>query len=87
MEGLNMKLTIDNQTFDVVSQEGEPDEGKKTFYHLTGKRGARWFTMRNKNNPDLMFLVNGKSMKSMKNIWLTDKEGFLDLAKVRMRLP
>lgn len=52
-------------------------------YILTGKRGATYGTMRNKNTPHLMFLIDcrgfGKTAGS--TVWLSDEGGNLRVVK------
>lgn len=54
-------------------------EKRGDVYWLTGVRGARYFTMRNKPNPALMFVLPGQWTKSnvLDRVWLTDKAGAL----------
>jgi hypothetical protein len=75
-------ITLNGITYDVTT-EGETIYG--ITYKLTGPRGAEYFTTRNRQHSDLMFLVSfGKRVKSgMKvdplgaNVWLTDRTGSL----------
>jgi hypothetical protein len=62
-----------------VEVTGE-DNGRPR-YLLTGKRGARYFTMRNVPNPDLLFIV-AESIGSapFRGQWFTDIGG--DLRRV-----
>lgn len=49
-------------------------------YFLTGKRGAQYGTMRNANNPEMMFLIDLRGFgipAAMDNVWLSDKDGTL----------
>lgn len=56
-------------------------EGNRPVYALRGKRGAVYLTMRNRRNPDLMFLVNGRSFGvALDGTWLTDEGGQLRVA-------
>lgn len=53
-------------------------EGNRPVYALRGKRGAVYLTMRNRRNPDHMFLVNGRSFGvALDGTWLTDEGGQL----------
>ena len=55
----------------------------RCVYWLTGKRGARYFTVRNRPNPDLMFIVPEKFIKSnvLDRVWLTDVTGELKVVR------
>lgn len=53
-------------------------------YVLTGKRGAKYTTMRNEPRPEMMFLIYADKFGPaavMDGVWLTDKGG--QLAVVR----
>jgi hypothetical protein len=61
-----------------VHDEKLPGEGPT--YVITGKRGHKWWTCRNKPNPDLMFLLPDKGFsKTMDRVWLTDSTGNLEV--------
>lgn len=49
-------------------------------YNISGKRGAKYFTLRNQTNKDLMFICDRRSFgvaAVMKGVWLTDKDNVL----------
>ena len=48
-------------------------------YILTGKRGAIYGTMRILNKRDTMFLVNATRASNAPDVWLTDKNGKLEV--------
>jgi hypothetical protein len=59
--------------------EGPLDEGKP-IYVLTGKSGKKWYTLRNKPNPQMMFLIPEAGFsKTMDRVWLTDRNGTLEV--------
>lgn len=66
----------------VPTEERRRLEGDRPHYVLRGKRGACYLTMRNRRNPDLMFLVHGGARfgVALDGVWLTDKNGQLELA-------
>lgn len=73
-----MKITIKGREYDV---ETKPCPDEKVVYYITGKRGHKWFTLRNQNYPDMMFLVPEKGTgNSMKGVWLTDRSGTLEVS-------
>jgi len=54
-------------------------------YALTGQRGARYVTMRNKKNPQIMFLVNLRGFgipAGFENVYLSDADGELKVVDV-----
>ena len=53
------------------------DEGRPV-YMITGQRGAVYYTVRNRPNPDLMFLMSAAGKCMLKNVWLTDRSGTLE---------
>lgn len=81
-------ITIKGRTFtvEVIPPDEAMEEGRPA-YRLTGPRGASYSTFRNVPNPDLMFLVGfGKSRHGGftpnplgGDVWLTDKDGTLEL--------
>lgn len=55
--------------------------GDRPVYALRGKRGAVYVTMRNRRNPNHMFLINGRSFGvALDGTWLTDEGGQLRVA-------
>jgi hypothetical protein len=75
-----MTITIRGREYQVqVHTEQLPGEGPT--YIITGKRGHKWWTCRNKPNPALMFLLPDTGFsKTMDRVWLTDKSGSLEVA-------
>ncbi len=71
-------IEIEGRTYTVELIEDTLDKDRQG-YQLTGKRGARYFTMRNVPNPHLMFLVNLSATNAPKS-WLTDEGGTLRVA-------
>lgn len=72
-------ITIRGREYQVSSERCREDG---YVYFITGKRGSKWFTMRNKPNPKLLFLVPEKSMSNtMDGVWLTDESGTLEVAQ------
>jgi hypothetical protein len=78
-----MTITLGGRLYEVETlPPGQLDEGRPV-YRLTGKRGATYHTVRNRPNPDLMFLiVEGARFGVLRNVWLTDKGGELRAASV-----
>jgi hypothetical protein len=67
-------ITIEGRTFE-VSKDGDQ-------YVLTGTRGAKYRTLRNRPNPHMLYLFNAKDWtKSAPQVWLTDKNGTLEVAR------
>ena len=63
-----------------VSSERCREDG--SVYFIKGKRGHKWFTMRNKPNPKLLFLMPEKNMSNtMDGVWLTDENGILEVVQ------
>lgn len=62
-----------------VLPSNQLDEGRP-IYMITGQRGAIYHTVRNRPNPDLMFLISEKGRCVMNNVWLTDRNGTLEEA-------
>ena len=56
----------------------QQDEGRPV-YRLHGAKGATYYTIRNRPNPDLMFLIRegGTACGALRNVWLSDKGGTL----------
>lgn len=72
-------ITIHGKVYTVEKAQS----GDDTRYMLTGKRGAKYGTMRNKKNPSLMFLVDLRGFgipAGFENVILTDSEGSLMVA-------
>lgn len=83
MEALNTSVTINGGEYAVGLRPGpERDEGRPA-YRITGARGAAYRTVRNRHNPEIMFLLReGKfGPGAMYGVWLTDRGG--ELRQVR----
>lgn len=73
-------LALGKMTFFVQKREGIDKTHNRPVYQLTGKRGARYFTMRNYKQPDYMFVVNlNGGTTPFDGKWLTDKNGKLEV--------
>jgi len=71
-------IIINNREYAVEKLPGEgTEEDSRPYYRLTGKRGAVYCTLRNKPNPDMMFLMREGRMMLMKGVWLSDAGGTL----------
>jgi len=75
-------ITIGSRTFEVTRL---PDEdvhpSSRPGYLLTGVRGARYRTLRNRPEPHMLYLVNAADWtKDAPKAWLTDKNGTLEVA-------
>jgi len=60
----------------------EAKEGRR--YILTGKRGAVYGTMRNRNQPHMMFVITLRGFgiaAGFEGAWLTDKDGSLQVVR------
>lgn len=63
-----------------VSVHPETVAGEGTTYVITGKRGHKWFTTRNVPKPHMMFLLPDVGFsKTMDRVWLSDKNGSLEV--------
>ncbi len=72
-------ITINGKTYTVEQSQASGE----TRYVLTGKRGAKYGTMRNRKNRSLMFLVDLRGFgipAGFENVILTDNEGSLTVA-------
>ena len=67
-------IKVNGREYTVTTQTAKNGELQ---YVLTGKRNAVYATMRNVKNPHLMFLVTPNLAN--KTIWLTDKNGTLEV--------
>lgn len=77
------QITINGKQFSV--EVGNNDRDGQTSYTLTGKRGAKYGTVRNVNHPELMFMINlrGFGMAvGFEGVWMTDRNGQLEVADV-----
>lgn len=66
-------------TVETLPADAVLDAGKKQ-YNILGKRGAKYFTLRNQTNKDIMFICDRRSFgvaSGMKGVWLTDKDNVL----------
>lgn len=74
-----MTITIRGRDYEVAAH---PDavEGEGTTYVITGKRGHKWYTCRNKPKPHMMFLLPESGFtKTMDRVWLSDQHGNLEV--------
>lgn len=68
-----MSITIEGRKFEVTKDRDQ--------YVLTGTRGARYRTLRNRPKPHLLYLVNDKDWTMhAPGVWLTDEKGTLEVA-------
>lgn len=80
-DNTNMIIKIKGREY-TVEKRPCPDEG--SVYYVTGKKGNRWFTLRNQNYPDMMFLMPENpvaSTKTMQGVWLSDRTGTLEVVE------
>lgn len=73
------QIQINGKSFQ-IAEEGIAKDGRKQ-YVLAGKRGARYGTMRNDKNPDIMFLIDLRGFgipAGFQGTWLTDRSGQLE---------
>jgi hypothetical protein len=76
---LTPAIKLNGREYKVDVLDGKLDEGRPV-YKLTGKRGAEYLTVRNRPNPDLMFVIaerGGFSAGGLRNVWLSDLDGAL----------
>lgn len=72
-----MNITIRGREYQVNAQ---PCSEENTVYYITGKRGHKWYTMRNQNYTYMLFLMPEKGIsKTMNGVWLTDQNGKLEV--------
>lgn len=74
-------ITIHGREYTVERKETTVVEQAPHKYELTGKRGATYVTIRNAPNPTMMFLVDRKGKIALNEVWLTDKNGKLEVAR------
>ena len=84
-----IKVLGRDYTVSTKTNERYPKEG--VIYVLTGARGAKYATVRNKPHPEQMFLVHEGSGASrgrkfgipagFEGVWLTDKNGTLEVLR------
>lgn len=75
---MNEKITIRGAEYKISIGA---HKGEMPTYTLIGKRGAKYYTMRNKPDPKLMFLVREGAKvtgHALDRVWLTDKNGILE---------
>lgn len=73
-----MIITIRGREYQV---EAKPCDDERTVYYITGKRGHRWFTMRNQHYPYMLFLMPEKgTSKTMDGVWFIEKNGTIEVA-------
>ncbi len=76
-------ITIKGRTFEVSVRAADQHTAKHgAIYELRGPRGAAYFTMRNANHPEAMFVCDMRKFgmaSTMKDVWLTDKNGTLEV--------
>ena len=79
-------LKIGNREFAVEKVEAPLKDGRSVpLYILTGKRGARYGTMRNMQRPEVMFLVHAGTgfgiPAGFESVRLTDRNGMLEVVR------
>jgi hypothetical protein len=70
-------IRIKGRDFAVTAEQGADG---RLVYHLRGKRGAHYFTMRTEPGPLLMFICDARHLgiaSTMDGVWLTDEGGEL----------
>ena len=75
------EISINGKTYSVETSQAIDG----TRYILTGKRGAKYGTMRNKKNPTLMFMIDLRGFgipAGFESVTLTDADGSLSVANV-----
>lgn len=73
-----MTITIRGREYQV---ESKPCEDERIVYYITGKKGHRWYTLRNQNYPYMLFLMPEKgTSNTMRGVWLTDQKGNLEVS-------
>ena len=77
------QIAIRGKEFQV--ETGNNDRNGQISYTLTGKRGAKYGTMRNRAQPNFMFIINLRGFgmaPGYDGVWLTDANGQLEIAEV-----
>jgi hypothetical protein len=78
-----IKILGRDYSVDTRPNTRHPEEG--VVYVLTGKRGAKYATMRNKPRPEHMFLAHAERgfgiPAGFEGVWLTDKNGTLEVLR------
>jgi hypothetical protein len=72
-------ITIRSREYTVETLPPDTFDPTRPSYRITGVRGAKYRTMRNRPHPELMFLIreDTSSQGALKDVWLTDKDGTL----------
>lgn len=73
------EIAINGKTYTIETSQASDG----TRYILTGKRGAKYGTMRNRKNPSLMFLIDLRGFgipAGFDGVVLTDADGSLAVA-------
>ena len=76
-------LTINGRDYS-VEYETRPDKELDTYW-ITSARGFKYYTIRNKKRPHLMFIVsdgNFGTKHALSRVWLSDEGGTLREVKV-----
>lgn len=76
-------IQIGGRRYQVETVLGARDQDRK-IYRLTSVRKKVYVTVRNRTNPNLMFLILEGTPDSgiLEGIWLSDESGTLQLAEV-----
>jgi hypothetical protein len=79
---MQTEITIRGRKYAVEQLPADKLDEGRVVYKLTGARGAIYYTIRNRPNPTMMFLMReGTGFGAMKDVWLTDKDGTLREAR------
>lgn len=76
-------ITIRGRKYTVEVLPPDSLNPTRPSYRITGTRNAKYYTVRNRPHPELMFLIREGSLGqgALGNVWLTDKDGTLQEAR------
>ncbi len=78
-------VRIFGRDYAVSIRQGKHPLDQGVVYLLTGKRGAKYATVRNKHHPDKMFLVHSERgfgiPAGFEGVWLSDQSGTLEVIR------
>lgn len=78
-----MKMNTKENVMVIRGREYTVEATKDNVYWLTGKRGAKYYTVRTVPHPHQMFIIPENFLKSnvLERVWLSDESGELRVVK------